>query len=127
MDLLSFLYNSVTGRILLKMLSARTVSKLCGKFLDSRFSAFLIKGFVRKNSINTDDYQTDGIKTFNEFFRRKIKDGLRQFDMEETHLCAPCDGLLSVWKIEKDTVIPVKQSEYTVTSLLKDEALAREF
>ena len=89
MDLLSFLYNSLAGRVLLKMLSARTVSKLCGKFLDSRFSAFLIKGFVRKNSINLQDYQTDGIKTFNQFFRRKIKDGLRPFDMEETHLCAP--------------------------------------
>ncbi|MBO4438043.1 MAG: phosphatidylserine decarboxylase [Spirochaetaceae bacterium] len=127
MDLLSFLYNTVAGRVLLKMLSARAVSKLCGNFLDSRCSAFLIKGFVRKNSINLQDYQTDGIKTFNEFFRRKIKDGLRPFDMQETHLCAPCDGLLSVWKIEKDTIIPVKQSEYTVTSLLKDEVLAKEF
>ncbi|MBO4759681.1 MAG: phosphatidylserine decarboxylase [Spirochaetaceae bacterium] len=127
MDALSFLYNTLLGRVLLKLLSARAVSKICGKFLDSRCSAFLIKGFVRKNNINTDDYQTDGIKSFNEFFRRRIKEGRRTFDFEPSHLCAPCDGLLSVWKIEKDTVIPAKQSEYTVTSLLKDEALAKEY
>lgn len=127
MDTLSFLYNTAVGRFFLKLLSARAVSKICGKFLDSRCSALLIKGFIRKNNINIDDYQTDGIKSFNEFFRRKIKEGRRKFDFEPLHLCAPCDGLLSVWKIEKDTVIPVKQSEYTVTSLLKDEALAKEY
>jgi phosphatidylserine decarboxylase len=127
MDSLNFLYKTIPGRFFLKPLASRPLSKLSGAFLDSPLSAFLIKSFAKNNNINLDDYEIDGIKTFNQFFRRKIKDGLRQFDMEETHLCAPCDGLLSVWKIEKDTVIPVKQSEYTVTSLLKDEALAKEF
>jgi phosphatidylserine decarboxylase len=47
--------------------------------------------------------------------------------MEEFHLAAPCDGLLSVWNIKADTVIPVKQSQYTIQSLLKDETLASEY
>ncbi|MBO7421667.1 MAG: phosphatidylserine decarboxylase [Spirochaetaceae bacterium] len=124
MDCLSILYKTTAGRILLKLLASRPVSRLCGTFLDSRFSAFLIKGFARKNNIKLDDYQIDGIKTFNEFFRRKIKDGLRSFDMEDTHLCAPCDGLLSVWQIKENVIIPIKQSRYTVSSLLQDESLA---
>ncbi len=127
MDSLTFLYKTKTGRFFLKPLASRAVSKLCGAFLDSPLSAFLIKGFVKNNNINLDDYQTDGIKTFNQFFRRKIKEGRRPFNMEPDILCAPCDGLLSVWNISDDTVIPVKQSEYTVSSLLKDKELASEY
>ena len=129
MDSLNFLYKTTCGRLFLKLLTTRAVSKVCGAFLDSRLSAFLIKGFVQKNSIAVEDYQTDGIKTFNQFFRRKIKDGLRPFDINPKKLCAPCDGLLSVWKIEKSdgTVIPVKQSHYTVESLLQNKELASKY
>lgn len=125
MDALPFLYGTVPGRLLLKVLSAPALSQACGRFLDSRLSARLIPGFVRRNGIDLDDYETDGIRTFNEFFRRKIKEGKRPFDMSPSVLCAPCDGLLSVWHIDGGgTVIPVKQSSYTVASLLQDEALA---
>ena len=127
MDAPTFLYKTVCGRVALKLLASRAVSKACGAFLDSSLSHFLIKPFVQKNKINLDDYQTDGIKTFNQFFRRKIKPGRREFDANPNNLCAPCDGLLSVWNIQDGTVIPVKQSEYSVASLLNDDALAKEF
>ena len=127
MDALSFLYKTVPGRLLLKPLASRLVSKLCGFFLDSRLSCPLINGFAKKNKINLDDYQLEGIKSFNEFFRRKIKNGLRPFDMEPSRLCAPCDGLLSVWEIQDKAVIPIKQSRYTIESLLQDKGLADKF
>ena len=127
MDSLTFLYKTVCGRLFLKLLSTRAVSKLSGVFLDSRLSSFLINSFARKNNIVLDDYELEGIKSFNEFFRRKIKAGKRVFDTEPEHLCAPCDGLLSVWNIQKDTVIPAKQSVYTVERLLQDAQLASEY
>ena len=127
MDSLTFLYKTVCGRLFLKLLSTRAVSKLSGVFLDSRLSSFLINSFARKNNIVLDDYELEGIKSFNEFFRRKIKAGKRVFDTEPEHLCTPCDGLLSVWNIQKDTVIPVKQSAYTVKRLLRDPQLASEY
>lgn len=127
MNSLTFLYKTVPGRFFLKLLTTRSISKACGAFLDSRLSAFLIKIFIRKNNINLDEYKTDGIKTFNQFFRRKIKEDCRPFDMEARHLCAPCDGLLSVWSLNGDTVLPVKQSQYTLNSLLRDEKLASDF
>ena len=94
MDGLTFLYKTAAGRCVLKLLASRTVSKICGAFMDSPLSSFLIKGFAKKNRINCDDYELDGIKTFNQFFRRRIKDGKRPFDMNPDHLCAPCDGIL---------------------------------
>lgn len=127
MDALRFLYRTIPGRLLLRLLSARPLSRLCGRFLDSPCSAFLIRGFVRRNDIDTADYEMDGIKSFNQFFRRRIKDGRRPFDMQGSHLPAPCDGLLSVWDICDGTVIPVKQCAYTLRSLLRDDALAASF
>lgn len=127
MDSLNFLYKTIPGRFFLKLLSTRALSRACGAFLDSRLSYFLIKGFVQKNKINLDEYQTEGIKTFNEFFRRKIKEGCRPYDLIPEHFCAPCDGLLSVWPIRENSVIPVKQSSYTISSLLQNEELAAEY
>jgi hypothetical protein len=46
---LRFLYNTVAGRIILKLLTACWVSKLCGAYLNSKLSKPLIKRFV-KNS-----------------------------------------------------------------------------
>lgn len=127
MDSLTFLYKTIPGRFFLKLLTKRAVSKACGAFLDSQLSAFLIQGFVKKNNITIEDYETDNIKTFNQFFRRKIKEGLRPFDMNENNLCAPCDGLLSIWNIKEETVIPVKQSQYTLERLLQNKELAKEY
>ena len=39
---LRFLYNTVSGRVVLKLLCAPWLSKLCGAFLSSRMSKFLI-------------------------------------------------------------------------------------
>ena len=48
--------------------------------------------------------------------------------MNPDHLCAPCDGLLSVYPInDEGTVLPIKQSVYTIASLLKDKELAAEY
>ena len=127
MDSLTFLYKTIPGRVFLKLLTTRAISKVCGAFLDSPASSFLIKSFVKKNNIPLEDYELDNIKSFNQFFRRKIKDGLRPFDTDENNFCAPCDGLLSVWNIEEGRVLPVKQSQYTVERLLQSKELADEY
>lgn len=124
---LSFLYTTVPGRIVLRVLRAKWVSKAAGIFLDTRLSKPLIKPFVENNNIDLGDYKSDGFTCFNDCFCRKIKPGLREFDMRENALCAPCDGLLSVYKINDGAVYPIKQSKYTIYSLLKNEALAREY
>ena len=124
---LAFLYKNTFGRIVLRGLRAKCVSKVAGVFLSTRLSKFLIKPFVKNNNIDLSDYESDNFTCFNDCFCRKIKPGLREFDMRETALCAPCDGLLSVYKIKSGAVYPIKQSKYTILSLLKNEPLAREF
>lgn len=124
---LRFLYNTAFGRIILKPLTSRTLSKLCGKFLDSRLSKPLIKSFVKKNSIDLAEYYSDNFSCFNDCFCRKIKEELRPIDTLRSHFISPCDGLLSAYKIEKDTVLPIKQSKYTISSLLNDSKIADKY
>ncbi len=123
---LKFLYSTVFGRIILRVLRAKWLSKAAGSFLSTRLSKFLINPFVKKNNIDLSEYECDGFACFNDCFCRKIKPGLRPVDEDEP-LVSPCDGLLSVYKIERGEVYPVKQSKYTVSSLLKDDKLAEEF
>lgn len=127
MTILEFLYNTVPGRFLLKSLTGPRLSRICGHFLDSELSSFLIQPFVKQNAIQLSDYETTDIKSFNDFFSRKIKQDKRPIDMKENHLIAPCDGLLSVWKIKENTVFPVKQSHYTISSLLHSKKLAQRY
>ena len=112
---LRFLYRNFLGRLILRVLISRPLSKLCGKFMDSRASRFLIKGFIEKNNIDLNEYENNNFKCFNDCFVRKIKPELRPLDAAEDSLISPCDGYLSAYPITGDEIIPVKQSVYSVS------------
>ena len=126
-DILHFLYGSAAGRFLLKGLAAPPLSRICGRFLDSKASGFLIGPFVRKNEIDLSDFETESMRSFNDCFSRKIRAGLRPIDMEPEHLIAPCDGLLSACEIRKNTVFHVKNSSYRLSDLLRSRRLAAHY
>lgn len=125
--MLRFLYHTMPGRLVLRVLIARWISKLCGVFLNSRLSKPLIGKFVRGNSIDLSEFESDNFRCFNDCFCRKIKEGGRPIPQDESVFFSPCDGLLSAYRIQADTILPVKQSAYTVASLLRDEAVAKRY
>jgi len=124
---LRFLYQNAVGRLFLRLLMARWVSRLSGAFLDSRFSKPMIKRFIRKNEIDLSLYEKEEYRNFNDFFTRRIRPELRPIEKDPDAFVAPCDGLLSVYPIEQGSVYPIKQSEYTLADLLADEKMAKEF
>lgn len=121
---LEWLYNTAPGRVMLKVLAGRKLSIVAGTFLDSGLSRFLIKPFVKKNEIDLTECEDVDFKSFNDCFTRKLKKELRPVDMVKNHLIAPCDGLLSVWDIDKDTVLPIKQSAYNIYDLFASDRVA---
>lgn len=121
---LNFLYNTVLGRLFLKILTARSFSKIVGHFLDTPLSKPLIRPFVKKANIDLTQYETVNYRCFNDCFTRKILPNLRPIDLEPTHFIAPCDGLLSVFAVQDGTVLNVKNSSYTIQELLQNKALA---
>ena len=124
---LRFLYRTPLGRLLLKPLCARPISRLCGRFLDSPLSKPLIAPFVRRNGVRLEDFDSDNFRCFNDCFTRKIRPELRPVDSAPDALVAPCDGLLSVYPIREGTVIPVKQSQYSISDLLGGDPAASRF
>lgn len=127
MNLLKYLYGTRSGRLLLKPLTSPAVSRLAGHLLDLPISRLLIPDFVKANRIPMEEFQKTEYRSFNEFFCRKIRPGLRPVDPSPSHLIAPCDGLLRIYPVTQNLVLPVKQSHFTISSLLRSRSLAQKF
>ena len=122
--MVGFLYNSILGRVILKIIYNRKFSKLMGHFFDSRLSKPLIKRFVKRNKIDLTMYCPKKYESFNDCFTRKIKPEFRPI---EDGFISPCDGLISAYNITDSTVLPIKQSSFTVDSLLQNKELAEKY
>ena len=125
--LLRFLYETAPGRLLLKPLVSRPLSEAAGRFLDTPLSKPLIRPFLKAGNIDLNEYLPETYGCFNDCFTRRIRPELRPLPPEADALISPCDGRLSVWPVHGDTVLPIKQSRYTLASLLGSERLARPF
>ncbi len=127
MGITRFLYHTAPGRVLLRPLASRPVSNLLGAFMETRASKPLVPVFKKMNHIDTADCDVSNVRCFNDFFCRPLLPGKRPFCMEKEALAAPCDGLLSVIPLQEDTVFPVKQSTFSLHSLLRDKRLAASY
>ncbi|MBE5927360.1 MAG: phosphatidylserine decarboxylase [Lachnospiraceae bacterium] len=126
-ELLKKLYGSAIGRFSLKILTQPVLSKIAGKFLDSSLSKFLIEPFLNSNNIDRNQYIMEGFECFNDCFTRQIKEGMREIDITPNHLISPCDCKVLSYDIEPDATFIIKNTKYTVASLLKDKKLAERY
>lgn len=123
--LIRFLYKTGIGRCILKILVQPWVSQKVGSYLNSRFSRWMVPLFVKKYGINLDKYKKENYHFFNEFFIRERK--AERIDITPEHLISPCDGYLSVYPIEEDSLYRIKHVEYRLEQLLENQALAKQF
>lgn len=123
--ILRFLYETEPGRSLLQILVNPSISKLAGRFMDSRLSLPLIKPFIKYNHIDMEEFEKCRYNNFNEFFTRKIKAGRRNFSTRDYDLCSPCDAKLSVYKIKPDSSFEIKHTYYNMETLTKSLKLAQ--
>ena len=124
---LRFLYHTVCGRAVLKLLVQPGISAAAGRFLDSGLSKPLIAPFLRSNRISLEgiDVPEGGFPSFNAAFARKRLE--TAYDDTSGHLISPCDGLFSCFPIEADSCFRIKHTAYSLRELLQDEALAETF
>lgn len=122
-----FLYQNALGRLVLKGLVSVSVSKYTSMFLNSHYSKNLIKGFIKNNNINMNEYIKTDYTSFNDFFTRFIDLNFRTIDRSPFHLISPCDGKLSIYKIDKNNTLKIKSSTYTIGELIQNEKLTEEY
>lgn len=122
-----FLYNNFLGNLILFVSTRRWVSKLVGKYLDSKHSRKRISKYISNNSIDMTQFIDEEYSSFNSFFTRRIKPEKRPFDMNDDAFVSPCDGKVSVYRISNESEFEIKGYTYTVETLLKNKELASKY
>ena len=125
--LLKFLYHTVPGRMVLKLLTSPIISKIGGAYMDSALSTVHIKRFIKNNAIDMDEYEKAEYGSFNQFFTRKILPEKRAVCMDENALISPCDARLSAYRIKEDSVFHIKHSAYKVPDLIPESVCAPDY
>jgi phosphatidylserine decarboxylase len=107
------------------LLPKHLLSRLVGKFAAAQAGALtqiLIKLFIKAFKINMQEAfyeQASAYKSFNEFFTRPLKDGIRPINDDKNILCHPVDGAVSQFgDIIGDKVFQAKGHDYSLTTLL---------
>lgn len=125
--ILKFLYNTVPGRVVLKLLTSPTISKIGGAYMNSGISKIHIKGFIKNNGIDMSQYEKTEYKNFNECFTRKILPECRPVCQEEDTFISPCDGRLSAYHINEESAFKIKNSWYRVEDLIEGSKTAPDY
>ncbi|MBD5136920.1 MAG: phosphatidylserine decarboxylase [Lachnospiraceae bacterium] len=122
--LLRCIYGCFVGRVVLKAITLPAVSKIAGKFLDSKMSCMFISPFIKHNNIDLKEYKCKHYKSYNDFFTREIKPEKRPIDQDDNHLISPADGNVMIYPIRRSSHFMVKNTIYTLRSILQNKNLA---
>jgi phosphatidylserine decarboxylase len=103
----------------------RALTALAGQFAKrrlGRLTSWVIRRFILFYGVNMQEAeQSDYLhyKTFNEFFTRKLRQGVRPIDLQEDALVSPVDGVCgSQGWIRHGSLFQAKGRMYTLRSLL---------
>lgn len=111
------------------------VTRAAGWLAEKKWGAvthFIIKLFAQKYNINLTEAKKShpsDYATFNEFFIRPLKDGVRPIVEDEKTLCLPADGKVSEsGAIDDNRLLQAKGHFFTLETLLaNDEEMAAQF
>ena len=118
-DSVKFLYTSLLGRVILKLINNRFISELVGKYMNSKLSIKRIDKTIQANNIDMNLFEKKDYTCFNDFFTRK-KINLN-FDKNKNHFVAPADSKLLAIKLNKNASFDIKGSIYTLKDIIKED------
>ncbi len=124
---LKLLYGTFPGRLLLKLLTCRPISKLAGLWMSLPFSALSIDRFIDNNGIRMSDYIPTKYYSFNEFFARRIRKSRRPICDDKHALISPSDGKALAFRIKDDLSVKIKNRTYTLNELFDGDEITQEF
>lgn len=105
-------------------------NKFCGFCTNSLLSRFRIKSFINKHSIDMKEFEVPicGYRTFNEFFTRRLKLGVRRIDSSSNVAISPCDGKVFVIEnVGKGENFLLKGEAFNLEKLLGSVGLASSY
>jgi phosphatidylserine decarboxylase len=108
-------------KLLTELSSRKWISRLTGRFAQSRVSRHMIPRFAKLYGISIADAekQLEEYTSLNDFFTRRLKPGLRPIDSEANTMASPVDALITgIGEISDGHLLNVKGQDYTVEELL---------
>lgn len=122
---LAVLLQYIMPKQAITMLAGKLAHLACGNT-----TAAVIQWFVKRYHVNMDEAANPNVasyKTFNEFFTRPLKEGVRP--IAQADFISPVDGAISqLGVIEKDQIFQAKGHSYSTTALVGgNKALAAKF
>ena len=121
---IKFLYTSFFGRILLKLISLRFISKVVGIYMNSKLSKILIKKMIKKYNIDISKFEDKIYKSYNDFFTRHKKDF--HYNVNKNFFISPADSKLLVIKLNNQSSFDIKGSIYNLKNII-DIDLSEEY
>lgn len=107
------------------LLPKHLLTKLAGKLAEAKmgsFTTFLITHFIKKFNIDMSEAkleQPEQFATFNDFFTRELKEGLRPIIEGEHKLAIPVDGCVSQQgEIKEGRIFQAKGHDFSLRELL---------
>lgn len=120
-----FLYRTALGRMLMRLMLKAHIDRIAVAYLKSPLSKPIIARYIKKHDIPMEEFKGSDFRSFKDFFARKKS--VSTFDRNPKHLISPCDGFLSAYKIDKDSVFHIKGSYYTIRELIRSDSLTDEY
>ncbi|APC97457.1 archaetidylserine decarboxylase [Francisella frigiditurris] len=115
--------------LLQQLLPQAILSRIVGKIADCRnklLKNYLINLAIKKFKINLDeakDNDIDNYKSFNEFFIRELKEGIRPLNNDSKIISSPADGCLTQFgQIVDNTIIQAKNKNFSLKALIANSS-----
>lgn len=112
----------------------QTLSELVGFFAKSQnpyVKKAFVHAFAKAYDIDLSEYERgnlDDYESFNDFFTRELKDGMRPLDDTADGIASPADGQISqIGTITNGQLLQAKGRDYDVGQLLADFELGKAF
>ncbi|MBU3845465.1 MAG: phosphatidylserine decarboxylase [Candidatus Acinetobacter avistercoris] len=117
-----------------RVVPQQQLSRVVGKVAASEnplLKNIVIQAFKTKYGIDMSIAEQQNalkFKSFNEFFTRALKDGIRAIDENENSVVSPADGAISqLGKINEGDIFQAKGQSFSVEKLIGDPQLAEPF
>lgn len=119
-SMLRWLYGSFSGGLAADLLCSRKLFSKLGTWLAHRSgSQGRIEPFVRQYGISMEQFEEEAYTTFNDFFIRRFRNGVRTFCSGPGHLPAWAEGACLAWeRVVEEQTFPVKGEHLSPVALL---------
>ncbi len=124
-----WLYGTSTGQFLVEHLFPKVrLSRLYGAFQASSFSAYKVESFVKRFKIHHEEFEGWPFRSFNDFFIREFKLGVRPFIQDPQQMPAFAEARYFAFdRVSEKQVFPIKGSALSAEALLGDVKKAKPF